>query len=229
MIRRSVKPALVLFLVASLGLNVAMLTISGVYAAVSAAVSTVGITTVAAREAGEKLARHNATRKLGRETAEKVTRRMQRGAARSIVSVGGEAIPVVGVAVIAGALVYEVRESCETAADMAGLEAALAVAEGFDLEAAQQAAIEEFDCTAMIRAELPEYDDLPDREAIWAQVKASPQAAWKAASDQYTELQGLEWLSATDSFKDSFADFLGALDPRRQWQDWWTSDTEAQP
>ena len=43
-------------MLASLALNMAILTVSGVYTAASAVLSSVGVTTVAAREAGEKLA-----------------------------------------------------------------------------------------------------------------------------------------------------------------------------
>lgn len=191
LIRRFATGLAILALLASLTFNVAVLTVTGVYTAASAALSAVGVTTVAAREAGEKLARRNATRKIGQETARKVTHRMQRGAARNIASVGGEAIPVLGVAVIAGALVLEINDACETAADMAGLEAALRT-EG-DPEIARLAAVESFDCRAMIREELPDYDALPTKQEIWDRVKSAPRDAYDRAIEAGIELREVDW------------------------------------
>lgn len=55
-IRRLATHFAVLALVVSLGFNVAMLTVSGVYAAAQGALSALGISTLVANEAGEKVA-----------------------------------------------------------------------------------------------------------------------------------------------------------------------------
>ncbi len=191
LVRALPRTILALIIVASLALNVATLTISGLYAVASGALSAVGISTVAAREAGEKLATRTTTRKIGRETARNVTRRVQRGAARNISSVAGEAIPIAGIAVIAGALTLEVKDACDTAAEMAGLEAALETSG--DPESARKEAIEAFNCSAMIREELPDYDDLPTRDEIWASVKSAPGAAYQKAEEAGISLAEFDW------------------------------------
>lgn len=193
-------------LLVSLVLNLTILTVAGVYTAATTALNAVGVTTVAAREARETLARHtavaarkaaaetarrDANRRIGRTTAKNVTRRVQRGAARNILSVGGEAIPLLGVAVIAGALTLEVKDACDTAAEMAGLDAALAA--DSDPEAARQAAIEAFDCTAMIREEIPSYENVPTKEEIWDKVKSAPREAYNAAVSAGIQLREFDW------------------------------------
>lgn len=193
LIRRFATGVAVLLLVASLAFNVATLTVTGVFAAASTALSAVGISTVAAREAGEKLARRKAAQKIGQQTAQNVSRRVQRGAARNIASVGGEAIPLIGIGVIAGALALEVRDACNTAADMAGLEAALSTDEtGADLEAVRQAAIDDFDCSDLI----PDYDDLPGKAEILAGMKSAPSAAYEKAIAAGVDLAEFDWSGA---------------------------------
>ena len=194
--RRSARLLAVIALVASIALNLSMLTVSGVYATASAALSGVGVTTVAARE----LVARRATRKIGRNAARTVTRRMRRGAARSIGSAAGEAIPFIGLGVIIGGLALEVRDICKTARDMAGLEAALASED--DPELAQQEAKDAFDCKAMIREELPGYTDLPTREVLWAKIRESPAETWNGAKAYMPDLPdfsescapGLAWV-----------------------------------
>lgn len=180
-----------LLLAVSLSFSAMLLTVSSVYTAASAALSAVGVTTVAAREAAAKATRAQAQRRVARQTTQRVTRRVQRSAARNIGSAAGEAIPVIGVGVIAGALALEVRDACATAQEMAGLEAAL-MTEG-DPDEARQRAEEAFDCTAMIRAELPGYEDLPTREDLWAQVRTAPETAYDAARDAGVALAEIDW------------------------------------
>lgn len=209
LIRRFATFFAVLALVAALAFNVATLTVTGVYAAASTALNAMGISTVAAREAGEKLAQRKAARKIGRETAEKVSRRVQRGAARNIASVGGEAIPVIGIAVIAGALALEVQDACDTAADMAGLEAALAAET--DPDAARAAAIAGFDCPAMIREQIPDYEDLPSGTDIWASMKSAPSAAYEKAKDAGVSLAELDWSGKAGDVADWITGWLGYI------------------
>lgn len=189
--RRVGKLLVVIVVLASIALNVSMLMVSGVYATASAALSGIGVTTVAAREAAARVAGRKATQRIGRKTAQNVTRRVQRGAARSITSIGGEAIPVIGIAVLAGALALEVKDACDTAADMAGLEAALAAEE--DAQSARQTAIDGFDCNAMIRDALPEFEDLPNKADIWARVVNAPGQAYDRARDAGIAVAEVDW------------------------------------
>jgi hypothetical protein len=192
LIRRFATFLAVVALILSLGFNVAVLTVSGVYAAASTALNAVGLTTVAAREVGVKLAQQRqATARTVRATTEKVKRRVQRGAARNIASVAGEAVPVVGVAVIAGALALEVKDACDTARDMAALEAGL-LTDG-DPDTASTKAAEQFDCAAMIRADLPGYEGLPTTEEIWQKVLSAPAAGYADARAFGVELAELDW------------------------------------
>ena len=160
---------ILLLLLASVALNVATVTSSAVFAAVSGAVGAMsGMTTVAAREAGLRAARLNTLR----TTAQRVTTRMQRSAARSSASVFAEAIPLVGIGVIAAALALEIRDACDTARDMHVLEGLMAdpEADATELGAA-------FACSDLI----PHVDDLPDGKAILQGMRASPGRAWEAS------------------------------------------------
>lgn len=185
-LRRCVRWFVVLVVAASLALNVSMLMVSGVYATVSAALSGIGVTTVAAREAGARMAARKARRTIARQTTENVTRRMQRGAVRSVTSAGGKAIPVIGVTVLAGALVFEVNDACATAADMAGLQAALEAEDQPEL--ARQLSKDAFDCREMMREALPGFTDIPTRDDLLAEIRARPVAAWQSARENMPDL-----------------------------------------
>ena len=204
------KSVLAFLLVLSVVLNIATVTISGVYSVVSGAASVIGLSTVAARAAKEKIAdrkaaaeravadrkasaerkaadraaadRKKKTKKVVQDTSKRVSSRMARGAARNSAAALGEAIPFVGVAVIAGGLAIEVKDACETAKDMKGLEAAID-ADG-DPVSAQKKAMAEFNCTDLI----PNANDLPKRQDIWAGMLAAPGKAWKKASAVIADL-----------------------------------------
>lgn len=204
-LRLGLRLVVPLLLVASLAFNAALFTIQGFYTVAAGALNAVGVTTVAAREAGEKLARRKATRSIGHKTAEQVTRRVQKTAARNIASVGGEAIPLVGIAVIAGALAMEVDDACDTAKDMAGLEAALAT-QG-DAEAARDAAVKALDCKTLI----PGYDSLPSKEDLWAMIKDSPGKAYEAARAKGIALAEIDWSGRGASAVESLIEWAGGI------------------
>lgn len=219
-IRRSATFFAVLALVASLAFNVATLTITGVYAAASGALSAVGVTTVAAREAGERMARRKTVQKVGRKTAERVSRRAQRSAARNIASVGGEAIPFVGIAVIAVALAMEIDDACDTAADMAGLEAALTTED--DAEMVRDKTVEEFDCSTLI----PDYDDLPDGAAIWTAMISAPHSAWTSSVALYDDLSTSDWKAELAKGADRLAAWTGKMFSYEDLRSWWAEEEE---
>jgi hypothetical protein len=190
------RGVLVVLVLVSMSLRVLSLTVSGVQVALSGALSAAGVSTVAAREAAAAQSRRAAARKLTRDTAQRVSNRVARGAARNSASVFGEAIPVVGVAVIAGALAYEVKDACDTARDMAGLEAMVANPQDPDL--AFSNATEAFACSDLI----PEISALPDRDAIWDEMVSAPGSAWQSAEEYYADLpdrsliSGYDWMLA---------------------------------
>jgi len=170
--------ALLLLLIGALALNVASLTVAAVQTAVSGALSAVGVSTVLAREAAQATrtrAARMAHRRIGRRVARNVTARVQRRAARSVASVFGEAIPVIGIAVIAGALALEMKEACDTAREMTGLSAALEAED--DPEAARRAAEAAFSCTDLI----PEAASPPSAAEIRTAIMESPAWAWEQA------------------------------------------------
>ncbi len=185
-IRLTTKSFLSIIIVASVALNIATVTISGVYTAVSSVASAAGLSTVAAREASNKLAARKTSREVVRKTSKRVSQRMAKGAARTTATSVGEAIPFVGVAVIAGGIALEVQDACDTARDMAGLEGAMANPD--DPEAGQKQAMEQFDCTELI----PNAEDLPDVEDIWVGMKSAPGRAWVAASDYIDDLPDID-------------------------------------
>ncbi|MCV2889357.1 hypothetical protein [Ruegeria aquimaris] len=146
----------------------------------------------AAREARETALREAAERRLAvnrvaASTRDAIGDRLARQAARNSASVFAEAIPVVGVGVIAAALVLEVKDSCDTARDMTALVAAIET-EG-DAQAAREAAAAAFDCADLI----PNYDDLPTKDQIWGEVSSAPEKAWDKATGYYDTLAGADW------------------------------------
>jgi hypothetical protein len=146
-----------------------------------------------------------------------------------VYSAASAAILVVGVAVIEGALAFEVRDAGETAADMTDLQTALDADDKDDVDAARQDAMDWVDGAAIIRAELPAGDDLADGEAIWAQVKAAPHAAWTLANDLYAELRGVDCAAAAASTIGALRDLRGTRDPRGRWLDCRNGAAEARP
>lgn len=190
-LRRFTAAIAVLALLLSLSFNVAVLTVSSIHAAASGLLSAAGVSTVAAREAGAKLARQSATNRVVKRTSQNVVKRVQKGAARNIVSVGGEAIPLLGVAVIAGALALEVQDACDTAADMKALEAALIT--GIDHETVMQKTREEFDCRQLLREELPDFEGIPTKEEIWSGMKSAPSVAYENAKQAGIAISDIDW------------------------------------
>lgn len=209
-------------LVLSIGFNIAVLTVSGVFSAASGVLSAAGLTTVAAGEAGEKRAHRKATGTIVRQTAAGVTARVRKGAARNVASVAGEAVPVVGIAIIAGALAYDVADACETPRDMAALEAAL-LAET-EPEAASAAAREDFDCRSII----PNYNNLPTSNEIYAAMRAGTQRVWDASVLQIDRLKAANVTPADDVW-DSVTGTIATLPGFDDLKQWWSDEEGLQP
>ena len=225
----------------SLVLNLAIFTISGAYTAVSTAIAGMGVATAATREVAERRAKKKARREITKQTVNRMTKRIATSAARNIGTSAGEAIPVVGVAVIAGGLALEVNDACANARDITALEAALE--SDTDPEAARQLAHDSFDCKTLV----PSYDDLPTKEELWNSVKSAPSDAWNGASN-YIEMlpampdmssisgffegavgSGKDWMEYAGQGMKSGAQSLGdmASDQVTRLGEWWEGDTES--
>ncbi len=167
------RALMLLALVGSLALNVATVTSTAVFSAVSGAVSAVaGVSTVAGRAAMERQAQRRAVT----QTTRRVQARAARSAGRAVASSAAEAIPVAGVAVIVAALAWEVQAACDTARDMAVLEAMLD-----DPTADPEVLGAAYRCTDLI----PAAEDLPTAGTLWSQVVAAPGLAWEQAQSLY--------------------------------------------
>ena len=131
-------------------------------------------------------------KQITNETKDRVFARIKRQAARNSDSVIGEAIPFLGVTVIAASIAYDIKDSCDTARELSGLFAA--VETDGDQTRARKQAEDAFECTSLI----PNRDDLPTAKGIWEKVKASPGAAWKASQGYYANLP--EWSDVSSGF-----------------------------
>jgi len=217
------RTVLALLLLAGIALNIATLTVTSVFTVASGVLSGIGLTTVAARETAEAAMRREAMEKANREALERAARetaerraavrkiasstrneireRIARQSARNTASVFGEAIPVVGIGVIAAALALEIKDSCDTARDMTALAAAVET-EG-DPELARAEAAEAFDCRELV----PNANDLPSKDDILEKVRAAQGAAWAEASEQYAALADTDWSEAVAGIGDNLTAF----------------------
>ena len=206
------KLALVLVVLASLALNAATVLSSAVFGLVSgAAALAVGASrTVQGRQAARvaglqadnaRLARaaaasrvtyrgaNVAAREAVEDTAARVTRRLTVATTRNVTSMAGEALPVVGLGVVAAATAGEVHDACELMREMGELERAFAgTAPSEDEICGQQ---------------------VPTGAELWAMVKDSPAAAWDAATGLY---DGLPDWSVSGTYQSIIGWGAGAYD-----------------
>ncbi len=166
-VRLSARLILAICLVMSLTLNIATVTVSGVYYAVSGTAAALGFTTVAAREAGERMARRQAARKAAQRTQKSVSRRLVRQVGRNTAGAFAEAVPVAGVAVIAASLALDIKDSCDTLRELDQL--------AVSLSGASEADAPEFDCAAV----MGEAVDVRLAERVWSQM---PEASTATSS-----------------------------------------------
>lgn len=164
------RTTLLLLLLASLALNVATVTVGGVFTAVSAAVGAVtGASTVAARAAAKSTAQVATTQAAVRSTSRRVSARAARTAARGSASALAEAVPFLGAGAVAASVALDIADACATARDMHLLEAAVL----------PDADMGEFSCTR-------EFGDAFDQwttGALWQSVRGVPQAMCASAAD----------------------------------------------
>jgi hypothetical protein len=130
-----------------------------------------------------------AAREAVEDTAARVTRRLTVATTRNVTSMAGEALPVVGIGVVAAATAWEVHDACELMREIGELERAFAgTAPSEDEVCGQQ---------------------VPTRAELWATVKASPAAAWDAVSGLY---DGLPDWSASGTYEGFVGWGAGAFD-----------------
>jgi hypothetical protein len=113
------------------------------------------------------------------DTTERVARRTAVGASRNVASTFGEAIPVVGIAVVVAATAWELKDACATMKDLHELDVAI------DPTRANSGDVSEV-CGLKV----------PSKGEIWAKVKASPGEAWakaKAALPDLPEMPKVKW------------------------------------
>ncbi len=212
------KGALVFLMLAFLGLSFATVTLPGVFGAVSEAVGALtGLRTVKSRQdarladletrsadletraaglaeeleatrvdyRGEKRSANETVADASRRIAE----RIGAATARNTESMAGEALPFIGVAVIASATASEVGEACEIMKDLSALDSA------FNPEDAVDAA--EICGTSV-----------PTSGEVWSEVIAGPGAVWSRTNGVYDNLPDISPSGTYTWFVERGARFL---------------------
>ena len=108
-------------------------------------------------------------------TSGSIARRSAIAATRSVASMGGEALPVIGTSVIVAATGFELYDLCNTVKDMNDLKVA------FDPSLKTEP--EQTTICAM---------EVPTKEELWESTKASPGAAWNAAKTYTPTLEDIK-------------------------------------
>ncbi|WP_296763400.1 hypothetical protein [Sediminimonas sp.] len=157
---------LLLFMVALIALNIATVTVSGVFNVMSSAVEAAGWKgTVRARtKARRKIVRKQVTR-----TSQRIAKRVSVTSARNVASIAGEALPVVGVGVIVAGTAWEINEACQTMQDLDQLDRSFNT--DTTIDTGKVCGIE-----------------VPDRAAVWRTIRDSPGTAWAAATKHLPEM-----------------------------------------
>lgn len=164
---------LVLVLLCSLAINIATVTVQSVALGVSGLVGAVAGTSAVLPQfrtvtiKGQKRLISEAVK----ETTGRVARRTTAGASRNVASTFGEAIPVVGIAVVVGATALELKDACDTMTDLHELELAIDPSKANAEEVSEVCGLK-----------------VPTKEEIWTKVKASPGEAWAKAKAAMPDL-----------------------------------------
>lgn len=126
------------------------------------------------------------------DTSDRLARRVATASARNVGSTFAEALPVVGVGVIAAATAWELHDACEMMKEVRALDVALNPDRAVQPEAAQVCGMQ-----------------APGRDEIWAAITASPARAWDSAQALY---DGLPDLSLGRFFEASLGMFRATYD-----------------
>jgi hypothetical protein len=126
------------------------------------------------------------------ETADAISNRARKSAAREMGSMAGEALPYLGTAVIVGVTAMELKELCDTIRDMNELKRAF----NPELDPEEGA-------TTVCSMEVP------TSEELWESAKGSPLAAWEAATGAVERLPSIDDLEVPDLDWSGYWDSVG--------------------
>lgn len=115
-----------------------------------------------------------ALRRQVSDAVDRIVARSVRVQAANLGSMAGEALPFLGVAVIAAATAYEVKSTCETVQDLQALERAFN----------PDRVIDDREVCGL---------QVPTAAELWATVRDGPGLAWSGARDFFTELPEMDW------------------------------------
>ncbi|MCA0943390.1 hypothetical protein LCM08_00535 [Salipiger pacificus] len=137
---------------------------------------------------------HRQVRGKVADTAAGVTQRAAKTAAREVASMPGEALPLVGTAVIIGATALELADLCATIKDMTALQHAL--------DPEYSAPEEQLTVCAL---------EVPSRKALWQMATEAPGKAWAAAAERVpdiasAELPDFDWEGSKELLYDAYVD-----------------------
>lgn len=113
-----------------------------------------------------------AAREAVKDTATRVSRRTAIATTRNVASMAGEALPVIGIGVIAAATAWELADACAMMGEMRALDAA-------------------FNPDDPVREDEVCGMEVPTRAELWEKVRASPGAVWAGAQGLYDDLPDL--------------------------------------
>jgi hypothetical protein len=152
-------------------------------------------------------------------TSNNMSRRAKKTASREIASMGGEALPWIGSAVIVSATVLEIKDLCDTLKDMNALKMAI---KAEAMPNSEQRAV----CTMVV----------PSKDELIASIKNTPEASWSAAKgalvfikeksptvDDFRalELPEIDWNSYLEQSNNTIS---GLIDNGQGLLDWWNAD-----
>lgn len=125
--------------------------------------------------ANRKVLYRGASRPIGeavKDTSQRVADRAKVAAGRNIAAMGGEALPIVGIAVIAAATAWELKDTCDLLNDMRELDAAF-----------NDNPISPDEVCGM---------HVPSGTEVWDSVTASPGKVWEASKDRFSDIKEIE-------------------------------------
>lgn len=131
-----------------------------------------------------------AAREAVKDTADRVARRTAIATTRNIASMPGEALPVIGVGVIAAATAWELSDACAMMGEMRALDAA-------------------FNPDDPVTPDEVCGMKVPTRAELWQMIKSSPGAVWEGAKAMY---DGLPDVALTRGYDRSMTWLGGAWD-----------------
>ncbi|MBC7153072.1 MAG: hypothetical protein H5U19_00315 [Rhodobacteraceae bacterium] len=192
LIMRLGKLTLALTIVGLLVLNMATLVSTTIFNALSGVVEAIGPRTVrmasSARQSVTYRGKKILVKEAVKDTSRRVESRVTKSTARNLASMGGEALPYVGVGVIVAATAWEIKDACSLLREMNELSVA------FDPDAA-------VDTTKVCGQRVPTKDE------VIASIKASPGNVWASTKETYHGLADETLPDMYDQLSDSMGGY----------------------